>query len=148
MVESMVGKEGTNFYLGDMCDVDTVDGSHSWLGEDEPSLFFKRVDSDLIIYPPKKRKAKVIGKYLMGDMLGEGSYGKVKELLDMETLRRRAVKIMKKRRLRRIPNGEENVQRKVYLNEIFVFRKTGAGCLKYSRHSCQIKPTWPWPRFQ
>lgn len=117
MVESMLGKEGTNFYLGDLCEVDSVDGparTHSWLDEDEPSVFIKRVDSDLIIYQPKKRKAKVIGKYLMGDMLGEGSYGKVKELLDMETLRRRAVKIMKKRRLRRIPNGEENVQRKVY----------------------------------
>ena len=117
MVESMLGKEGTNFYLGDLCEVDSVDGparTHSWLDEDEPSVFIKRVDSASIIYQPKKRKAKVIGKYLMGDMLGEGSYGKVKELLDMETLRRRAVKIMKKRRLRRIPNGEENVQRKVY----------------------------------
>lgn len=118
MVESMVGKESTNFYLGDLCEGDSVDGlarTHSWLGEDEPSVFIKRVDSDLIIYQPKKRKAKVIEKYLMGDMLGEGSYGKVKELLDMETLRRRAVKIMKKRRLRRIPNGEENVQRELRL---------------------------------
>lgn len=116
MVEAMVGKESTNFYFGDFCEVDSIDGpvrSYSWLDEDEPSVFIKRVDSNLIIYQPKKKKAKVIGKYLMGDMLGEGSYGKVKELLDMETLRRRAVKIMKKRRLRRIPNGEENVQRKV-----------------------------------
>lgn len=112
----MVVNEGTNFYLGDCGDVDCVDdpsSSHIWLEGDEPSVFIKRVDSDLIIYQPKKRKAKVIGKYLMGDVLGEGSYGKVKELMNLETLRRRAVKIMKKRRLRRIPNGEENVQRKV-----------------------------------
>ena len=110
----MVVNEGTNFYLNDFGDIDCVDGpSGSWLDGDEPSMFIKRVDSDLIIYQPKKRKAKVIGKYLMGDMLGEGSYGKVKELMNMETLRRRAVKIMKKRKLRRIPNGEENVQRKV-----------------------------------
>lgn len=114
----MVANEGTNFYLGDCGEGDCVDdpsSSHVWLDGDEPSVFIKRVDSDLIIYQPKKRKAKVIGKYLMGDVLGEGSYGKVKELMNLETLRRRAVKIMKKRRLRRIPNGEENVQRKVSL---------------------------------
>jgi serine/threonine-protein kinase 11 len=124
MVDSMVVKESTNFYLGDLCEADSVDGqarTHSWLDEDEPSVFIKRVDSDLIIYQPKRRKAKVIGKFLMGDMLGEGSYGKVKELLDMETLRRRAVKIMKKRRLRRIPNGEENVQRKVDFHKILCY---------------------------
>ena len=124
MVDSMVVKESTNFYLGDLCEADSVDGqarTHSWLDEDEPSVFIKRVDSDLIIYQPKRRKAKVIGKFLMGDMLGEGSYGKVKELLDMETLRRRAVKIMKKRRLRRIPNGEENVQRKVDFRKILCY---------------------------
>ena len=124
----MVVKEGTNFYVGDFGDGDCVDGpssSYSWLQGDEPSVFIKRVDSNLIIYQPKKRKAKVIGKYLMGDMLGEGSYGKVKEVVDMETLRRRAVKIMKKRRLRRIPNGEENVQRKVYHLYFVVIRQGG-----------------------
>lgn len=44
-------------------------------------------------------------------MLGEGSYGKVKEVLDIQTLCRRAVKIMKKRKLKRIPNGEANVKK-------------------------------------
>lgn len=47
----------------------------------------------------------------MGELLGEGSYGKVKEMLDSETLCRRAAKILKQRKLRRIPNGEQNVQR-------------------------------------
>lgn len=73
--------------------------------------FFHHVDSDQIIYQTKKRKLKMIGKYVMGDLLGEGSYGKVKEMLDSETLCRRAVKILKQRKLRRIPNGEQNVQR-------------------------------------
>ena len=70
-------------------------------------------------------------RYVMGDVLGEGSYAKVKEAIDSETLVRRttsslllllllssspsssslppqvrrAVKIMKKRKLRKIPNG-------------------------------------------
>nr|XP_008509735.1 PREDICTED: serine/threonine-protein kinase STK11-like [Equus przewalskii] len=51
----------------------------------------------------------------MGDLLGEGSYGKVKEVLDSETLCRRAVKILKKKKLRRIPNGEANVKKEIQL---------------------------------
>lgn len=65
--------------------------------------------SELIFHTPKQ--AKIYGKYLFGDVLGEGSYGKVKEVLDTETLCRRAVKIMKRRRLKRIPNGETNVDK-------------------------------------
>lgn len=80
---------------------------------DEVNMFFHRVDSDQIIYEEKRKKCKFIGKYVMGDVLGEGSYGKVKEVLDSQTLCRRAVKILKKRKLRRIPNGEQNVQRYV-----------------------------------
>lgn len=78
---------------------------------DDVNLCFHRVNSDQIIYQAKKKKCKMIGKYVMGDLLGEGSYGKVKEMLDSETLCRRAVKILKKRKLRRITNGEQNVQR-------------------------------------
>lgn len=79
------------------------------------TLVFNRVDSAEIIYKKKKPKCKMVGKYVMGDVLGEGSYGKVKEVLDSETLDRRAVKILTKRKLRRIPNGEENVQREIQL---------------------------------
>jgi len=97
----------------------------SWLDDDEianldlslgtGNLFFNRVNSDEIIYQKKKTKCKMIGKYVMGDVLGEGSYGKVKEALDSETLHRRAVKILTKRKLRRIPNGEQNVAREIQL---------------------------------
>ncbi|CAG9829291.1 unnamed protein product [Diabrotica balteata] len=79
------------------------------------AIFFHRVDSDQIIYQKKKRKLKLVGKYVMGDLLGEGAYGKVKEMLDSETLCRRAVKILKQKKLRRIPNGEQNVQREITL---------------------------------
>lgn len=90
-----------------------------WSNDDRDGIAFDmgfhRVDSDQIIYRSKKKRCKLIGKYIMGDALGEGSYGKVKELLDMETLCRRAVKILKKRKLRRIPNGEQNVDREIKL---------------------------------
>lgn len=91
------------------------DGENNDLDDDLETVninnFFHRVDSDQIIYQTKKRKLKMIGKYVMGDLLGEGSYGKVKEMLDSETLCRRAAKILKQRKLRRIPQGEQNVQR-------------------------------------
>lgn len=97
----------------------------TWLDDDEidridfstdpTTLFFNRVDSAEIIYQKKKKICKMVGKYVMGDILGEGSYGKVKEVLDSETLNRRAVKILTKRKLRRIPNGEQNVQREIQL---------------------------------
>ncbi|GBP25773.1 hypothetical protein EVAR_94791_1 [Eumeta japonica] len=88
------------------------------LNLDQSNLFFHRVDSADIIYRSKKKKCKMVGKYVMGDILGEGSYGKVKEMLDSEMLCRRAVKILKKRKLRRIPNGEQNVQREIQLLRI------------------------------
>jgi len=78
----------------------------------EELLPFHHYNSQDIVYEQPRRKAKIVGgKYLKGEQLGEGSYSRVKEMLDVQTLCRRAVKIMKQRRLRRIPNGEANVQR-------------------------------------
>lgn len=70
--------------------------------------------SDLLIYQ-KDIRPKYIGRYLIGDLIGEGSYSKVKEIIDSETLERRAMKIMKRQRLKKIPNGEENVKRETKL---------------------------------
>ena len=77
-----------------------------------PHHTYRFNDSDIVYEVPRIR-AKTVGdgKYLKGDVLGEGAYSKVKEMLDCHLLRRRAVKIMKKRRLRKIPNGEQNVRR-------------------------------------
>lgn len=106
-------------------------------GLDEINMFFHRVDSDQIIYEEKKKKCKFIGKYVMGDVLGEGSYGKVKEVLDSQTLCRRAVKILKKRKLRRIPNGEQNVQR--YVRRVyFSMNSISLHIILYSRTFHQL----------
>lgn len=94
----------------DTDNIDTLDLATLDIGN-----MFNRVDSAEIIYQQKKKNIKMVGKYVMGDILGEGSYGKVKEVLDSENLCRRAVKILTKRKLRRIPNGEQNVQREIQL---------------------------------
>lgn len=91
---------------------------HNLLSTDNtPSAFapiplaYQRVNSSQILYEKRKKRPKFIAHYLVGELVGEGSYSKVKEVLDTITLERRAVKIMKKKRLRKIPNGEENVER-------------------------------------
>ena len=82
---------------------------------DDPTgeeLQFHRYNSEDVIYEIPRKQPKIVGgKYLKGELLGDGSYSKVKEMLDVNTLCRRAVKIMKQKRLRRIPNGEANVKR-------------------------------------
>ncbi|XP_032826580.2 serine/threonine-protein kinase STK11 isoform X1 [Petromyzon marinus] len=85
-----------------------------WIN-DVDDMFIHRIDSAEIVYEPRRKRAKMVGRYLMGDLLGEGSYGKVKEMLDSHTLCRRAVKILKKKKLRKIPNGEANVKKEIQL---------------------------------
>ncbi|ALC47355.1 lkb1 [Drosophila busckii] len=92
-------------------EIDTLDR----VTQDIGNIFFNRVDSKDIIYQQKKKNIKMVGKYVMGDVLGEGSYGKVKEAMNSENLSRLAVKILTKRKLRRIPNGEQNVTREIHL---------------------------------
>ena len=43
----------------------------------------------------------------------------MKEALDTETVRRAAVKIMKKKKLKKIPSGEENMKREINLLQVF-----------------------------
>ena len=76
-------------------------------------IAIERVDSRDVVFDNRPKKTKILGKYVMGDVLGEGSYAKVKESIDQETLCRRAIKIMKRKKLRKIPNGEQNVQREI-----------------------------------
>ncbi|VDM35450.1 unnamed protein product [Hydatigera taeniaeformis] len=51
--------------------------------------------------PPKI----LAGRYLLGGTIGRGSYGKVKDCLDLLTLRRCAVKIVSRLGVRKIPGG-------------------------------------------
>ena len=81
----------------------------------EPAIpIFTRLDSSEVIYQARRKRCKIIGgRYVVGDTLGEGSYGKVKEVLDCANLCRKAVKIFAAKKLRKIPNGELNAQREI-----------------------------------
>lgn len=72
------------------------------------TIHIQRVSSeDELRFSSKRKRAKFVGPYLFGDVIGRGSYAKVKECLDRRNLCRRAVKIMQRRRLRRTPDGEK-----------------------------------------
>lgn len=74
---------------------------------------FQPCDDNLIEEVFTEKKPKIVNGYLFGDTIGEGSYGKVKEVLEVTTLVRRAVKIIKAARLRKIPNGRANVEQEL-----------------------------------
>ena len=95
------------FGLGE--DLDAGPG-HSFLLDYVPAMSvpIQRVSSeDEMNFYVKPKRAKFVGSYLFGDVIGHGSYAKVKECLDRRCLSRRAVKIMHRRRLRKTPHGEE-----------------------------------------
>ena len=74
------------------------------------TVIFQQVESlDRLFVEGREKPPKFINsRYLIGTQLGQGSYGKVKEILDTFTLQRKAVKIMNKQQLKKIPNGEQN----------------------------------------
>ena len=69
-----------------------------------------------ISYSKEKPGYKMIRRYMMGDVLGEGSQGKVREALDSETLRRVAIKIINLRQLRKVRNAEEGLRRELAIH--------------------------------
>jgi len=54
---------------------------------------------------------KMVKQYILGETIGEGCFGKVREAVDSKNGRRCAIKILKKRNLRKVPDGEESVKR-------------------------------------
>ncbi|KAI9143865.1 kinase-like domain-containing protein [Paraphysoderma sedebokerense] len=79
------------------------------------SNFIQKMDSRDVVFGMETKEAKMVGPYMMGELIGRGSYGKVKEGLCSETLQRVAFKIANHKRLRKIPNGLENVTREIKL---------------------------------
>jgi serine/threonine-protein kinase 11 len=64
----------------------------------------------------RKKECKMCQQYAMGEVLGEGSQGKVREALDSVTLRRVAIKIVNLRVLRTVRNAEENLRRELRIH--------------------------------
>ncbi|BHF83487.1 Serine/threonine-protein kinase stk11 [Sparganum proliferum] len=97
---------------------------------------------------PHRKAPKVVGgRYLLGETIGRGSYGKVKDCIDLVTLRRCAVKIVSKVGVRKIPGGwnqaltEAGLLRRLpphrhIVSLIAVFRLTGPDRLAMVMEHC------------
>ncbi|KAL2911672.1 hypothetical protein HK105_208880 [Polyrhizophydium stewartii] len=77
------------------------------------SNFIHKVDSTEIAWETKPLPLKMVGAYLLGEKIGKGAFGKVKEGVCSETLKRVAIKIIGRKRLRKVPNGVENMIREI-----------------------------------
>lgn len=72
------------------------------------SAFIQKLDSLQVLDATEAPQVKVMGPYVLGAKVGEGSFGKVKEGINSETLNRVAVKIVKRQRLKHIPDALSN----------------------------------------
>lgn len=64
---------------------------------------------------PRRRRAraKIVGTYLIGAKLGEGSYATVREALNSKSLRICAAKVVDTKKLRRLKGGMDALQREI-----------------------------------
>lgn len=102
-----------------------INGGHSSSSSDEgmmheefsfsPSPVFSKLSDSDIVYA--KKEPKLVGSYLFGEALGKGAYAKVKEAVNIQTRQKVAVKVINKKQLRKIPNGEENVRTEIEVHE-------------------------------
>jgi hypothetical protein len=67
---------------------------------DASSNFIHKMDSQDLFFT--KDLIKTFGDYLMGGLIGRGSFAKVKEGLNIDSLQRVAIKIISKRRMKRM----------------------------------------------
>ncbi|KYQ88720.1 putative protein serine/threonine kinase [Tieghemostelium lacteum] len=72
---------------------------------------------DEIQYRDRGVQPKLIKNYILGDVLGEGAYGKVKDAMCSFTQKRVAIKILKRVRLKKIPGGEASVLKEISITK-------------------------------
>jgi len=75
----------------------------------------------------RHNSCKQIKHYMIGEQIGEGSYGVVKEVFDTNTRQKFAMKVITDRKLRNIPGGEDGIE-----SEIEVMRNIDhRHCIKF-----------------
>jgi len=75
----------------------------------------RKTHSEIVPFAKNSRDSlhKKVDQYVLGSLLGEGSFGKVKEALDTRTRRLCAIKIINKRSIQKVDGGVESIEREV-----------------------------------
>jgi len=72
--------------------------------------------SNVCYWKNKRKVPKFLHEhYLLGDTIGKGSYGKVKDCIDMRTTKRYAIKIVCRMKIKKIPSGMRHVESEIAL---------------------------------
>jgi serine/threonine protein kinase len=79
-----------------------------------PTVFTRIKASDVVYRQRSTPKRLNHGRYLVGGVIGQGSYAKVREAWDMTSRRTVALKIFTPRYLRRVPGGEVSMRRELW----------------------------------
>mmetsp|Transcript_4871 Transcript_4871/g.18268 ORF Transcript_4871/g.18268 Transcript_4871/m.18268 type:complete len:1298 (-) Transcript_4871:2929-6822(-) len=75
-------------------------------------------ESDYVTYgQEQKERLRQVNQYILGEKLGSGTYGKVVEAIDSKSLRRVAIKIMKRIRLKKIKGAEKRLKNEILINQ-------------------------------
>jgi len=77
-----------------------------------------RLDDELLSLHFEEQQPKRIRQYFLGEILGRGSFSKVREAIDSTSCKRVAIKIIKTKLLQKIKGGEEALK-----NEISILKK-------------------------
>ncbi|KAL9649881.1 hypothetical protein ABK040_011354 [Willaertia magna] len=96
----------------------TSSSSPPFMGRTLSSTSIASDDLNEITYGQRQKPAKQVKQYILGEILGEGAYGKVREAIDSNSLKRVAIKIIKRDKLKKIKNGET-----ILKNEIHILRR-------------------------
>ncbi|KAF2070839.1 hypothetical protein CYY_007843 [Polysphondylium violaceum] len=80
-------------------------------------IHLRENEQDGISYRKRTAPPKLVKHYILGEVLGEGAYGKVKDGMDSFTQKRVAVKILKRARLKKIPGGEASVLKEINITK-------------------------------
>lgn len=75
----------------------------------------------------RHNNCKQLKHYLIGEQIGEGSYGVVKEVFDTNTRQKYAMKIITDRKLRNIPGGEDGIESEIQVMQNIDHRH----CIKF-----------------
>lgn len=98
---------------------DSLSKQHNILNFDKITLEDDINHSNICYWKNKRKVPKFLhDHYLLGDTIGKGSYGKVKDCIDIRTIKRYAIKIVCRMKIKKIPGGMRHVESEIAIMKL------------------------------